>query len=309
MDSASSSIGYSWQRVVRHIGWLRTEGVAKLVEEDNVNPRERIAMAVSRARWRRANPPVPGQWATTVFLVGLQRSGTNMMLRGLEMSPEFEVHNENDGRAFERFRLRRAEVAPLVERSRHRFVLFKPLCDSHDVVDLLDDPQLRGEARAIWAVRDVDARVRSAVAKFGDANQRALVEISEGRPAEGWQAGGLVEEDLDLIRGLQPRQLSAESGAALLWYLRNRLFFTRGLDQRGDVLLASYEAFVDSPEAQMRRLCDFLGVTYRDSLVAHVDARASGVRPPLEIHPVVRELCRDLGERLAVVAAADAPGR
>ena len=34
--------------------------------------------------------------ATPVYLVGLQRSGTNMLARGLDIAPEFEVHNEND---------------------------------------------------------------------------------------------------------------------------------------------------------------------------------------------------------------------
>ena len=55
-----------------------------------------------------------------------------MLTRGLERAPEFEVHNENDGAAFDRFMLRGdAVVETIVRRSGHRFVLFKPLCDSH----------------------------------------------------------------------------------------------------------------------------------------------------------------------------------
>ena len=66
-----------------------------------------------------------------MFVVGLQRSGTNMLVRGLEASPEFEVHNEDDTKAFRRFRLKsNDQIRALVTRSGHSYILFKPLCDS-----------------------------------------------------------------------------------------------------------------------------------------------------------------------------------
>jgi hypothetical protein len=35
-----------------------------------------------------------------LFLVGVQRSGTNMMAHGLDEAPEFEVYNEGNVKAF-----------------------------------------------------------------------------------------------------------------------------------------------------------------------------------------------------------------
>lgn len=257
---------------------------------------DRLAVGIGKARWRLTHDHRPN--AVPVFLVGAQRSGTNMIVRGLERSPEFEVHNENDRVAFHRFRLRPLpEIHRLVVRSRHAFVLFKPLCDSHRVAELLEDLGTPSPGKAIWVYRNFEARARSSVAKFGDANLRALRLIAEGRGSDLWQAGGLGPEHLDLLRGLDLGRLSPISAAALFWYLRNRLFFDLGLDRRGDVILVSYDAMIAEPERWMRAVAAFLGVPYRSELVAHIEPRGLGPRP-IEIDPRVRDLCEELLVRL-----------
>jgi len=285
------------RRVGRHLRWAREQGVGRLIEEDQLNPLERIPLAAAKRRWRRAHRVAPN--AVPVFVVGLQRSGTNMLVRGLERSPEFEVRNENDAEAFERFHLRPDPVIrALVERSGHAYVLFKPLIDSHRTNELLDGLGTPSPGRAIWAYRDVDGRVRSAVAKFGDSNLQALRQIAAGVTGI-WQAGGLSAERLTLIRSFDLGALTPESGAALMWFLRNQLFFDLGLDRRADVTLASYAATVDDPEAAVRRVCAFLGFPYRPELSAHVDRRAAGTRPALDLDARVRELCTELEGRLS----------
>jgi hypothetical protein len=278
--------------------------VGRLIEEDQLNPLERIPLAAARRRWRRAHHVAPN--AVPVFVVGVQRSGTNMLVRGLERSPEFEVRNENDGAAFERFHLRPDPVIrALVERSGQAYVLFKPLIDSHRTNELLDGLGTPSPGRAIWAYRAVDGRVRSSVAKFGDSNLQALRRIAAGDTGI-WQAGGLTEERLALVRGLDLGAMTAESGAALFWMLRNQLFFDLGLDRRDDVLLASYGATIEDPEAALRRVCAFLDFPYRPELAAHVDRRAAGGRPPLDLDPRVRELCSELERRLEAAYGAQA---
>jgi hypothetical protein len=222
-----------------------------------------------------------------------------MMARGLDEAPAFEVRNENDRAAFDRFRLRFDQVAPLVQGSGHAYVLFKPLCDSHRALELLDLPGLPVPPRALWAYRDVDGRVRSSVAKFGEANRLALMEIAEtDGTTSRWEAGGLTPESVKTVQDLDPGGLSAASASALFWYLRNRLFFDLGLDQRSDVLITSYGRFVAEPERCMRRLCQFLELEYDDRLVAHVDARSGASGRRVDIDPRVRALCDGLTERL-----------
>jgi len=292
-----------WQlfRVRRHVNWARTQGLGRLIEEDQLDPFERIPAAIRRARWRLRHDNRPN--AVPVFLVGVQRSGTNMLTRGLERAPEFEVHNENDRQAFVRFRLKNpAVIRGIVERSKHAFVLFKPLCDSHRTHVLLDALRTPSSGLAIWAYRSYQGRVRSSVAKFGDSNRRALRRIAEGTGSHLWQAGGLSEASLELIRRFDYDRVSPESAAALFWFVRNSLYFDLGLDGRSDVALASYDATIEDPRGSMRALCEFLGLPFREELIEGIEPRHRG-SPGLEIDPGVRERCEELQSALDATMA------
>ncbi len=300
VDHESSALAYTARRVARHLRWLRTEGVGRLIEEDRLNPVERIRTGRAKRRWRRRHPVPPGR-SVPVYLVGLQRSGTNMLARGLDTAPQFEVRNENDRQVFHRFQLRSdAVLVDTVRRSRHAYVLVKPLCESHRVDQLLDLPGL-APGRALWAWRDVDDRARSEVAKFGEANLRALRAIADGSIGQRWQGQRLDHETVDLIRGFDPDSMDPHTAAALFWYVRNQLFFRLGLHQRADVLLCSYDALVGDPDGQLRRLCQFLDFPYHPRLSAHIETRTAQ-RRPLPIDPRVRAVCTELTRRLVATS-------
>jgi hypothetical protein len=293
-------VGERTEKAVRHLRWARQDGLSALIEEDDLRPISRASRAWRKWRWRRTHRVDAGT-AIPVWLVGVQRSGTNMVVHGLEESPEVEVHNENDDDAFDRFRLRPdPAVRQIVLASRHRYVLFKPLCDSHRVDELLalDTP---AAGRAIWAYRGVDARVRSALAKFGDTNLRVLTEIAAGRGDDMWQAQRLSDHSLEVIHGFDWASVSPASAAALFWYVRNSLFFDLGLDRRDDVLLSSYDALVADPEAGTQALASFLDLAWHPGLAAHIERRDGGRTAPLDIDARVRSLCDDLERRLGDV--------
>lgn len=290
-----SALRYTARRVLRHARWARAEGVRRLIAEDRLNPAERLRTTVAERRWRRRHGVAPGQ-ARPVYLVGLQRSGTNMLVRGLDAAPEVEARNENDRELFHRFRLRGDDVLlDVIGRSRHRIVLVKPLCDSHRVADLLALPT-GVPGRALWMWRDADDRARSEVAKFGDANLRALRAIAAGDTGI-WQAGEL---DPAVVSSFDLDVMDPYTAAALFWYLRNRLYFSLGLDQRADVQLLSYASLLADPVAAAHRVCAFIGLPFRPSFVAGVAAGPS--RSPLPIDPRVRALCDELTARLVGVA-------
>jgi hypothetical protein len=284
-------------RLRRHWEWGRRQGFRRLIEEDQLNPIERGTLALKKWQWRRAHDVAPN--AMPVFLAGVQRSGTNMLVRGLEQSPEFEVRNENDSAAFQRFQLRPDPVIrDLVTSSGQRYVLFKPLTDSHRVGEILDGLGTPTAGRAVWAYRSVDGRVRSALAKFGSNNLDVLREIAAGQGDHRWQAQGLSAENRVLVESFDYSRMTPETAAALFWYIRNSLYFERGLDQRDDVTLASYDRFLSNPEGSMQALCRFLDFPYRPELSAHIESRPPARREPLDIDPEVRRLCDELGGRL-----------
>lgn len=295
-------------KVRRHWEWGRRHGWADLLEEKDLDLRTRVPRELRKAAWRRRHGGRPGE-AVPVLLVGVQRSGTNVLTHGLDEAPEVEVRNEGDRRAFADFKLRPEPVVrALVEGSRHRVVLLKPLCDTHRVDQLLDGLGTTQPGRAVWAYRDVDGRVRSALAKFGDVNLRVMQDLVQGRAGARWQVQRLSPASLELVHALDPASLTPESGAALFWCVRNSLFFELGLDRRPDVALASYGALLADPAAEMRRLCSFLGLPYRPALVAHVAARPPALRRDLDLHPVLRERCQELLERLDAAHARSSPG-
>jgi hypothetical protein len=294
-----------FEKIRLHWRWGRSQGFRRLIEEDELDPIVRITNRLRRWRWRRSHPVEPGS-ATPVYLVGVQRSGTNMVVHGLQRCPEFEVYNENNDRAFDSFRLRDdATIASIIRSSRHRYVLFKPLIDSYRVDELLDDLDVDTPGRALWVYRNVDDRVRSSLAKFGDTNLRALADIASG-VVDRWEAEGLVPDELDLIRTFDYRAMSPASASALFWFLRNTVYFERRLDRREDILLVSYDAFVEDPDTEMRLVCRFLDFPWQPSLVAHVKRRASMAPQRLRLEPRIRGLCDDLQSRLDAVRVRSA---
>lgn len=292
----------SARRAKRHVDWVRTSGARRVFEEKDAYPIARLVDHGRRVWWRRSNP---GAAATTtpLYIVGVQRSGTNMLIRGLERAPEVEVHSENSRAAFDRYQLRSdVEIAQIIRRSRHRFVLFKPLCDSHRLGTLLDDVYPDQPGRALWVYRDFEARARSAVAKFGDANRVVLTRIAAGQDLDRWQAQGLSCERLEELSRLEPHKLDPTSAAALFWYLRNSLFFDLGFHGRSDVRLLSYERVTAQPVEEIEAAARFLGLTWDDRMAAKVAPRAPSDRR-FDCDPRVTAVCVDLYERLATAAA------
>jgi len=301
-DSESATVT-TWRKLVRQWHWARRDGFARWIEEDQLNPVDRARTALAKRRWRSRDGVSPGE-AVPVYLVGVQRSGTNMLVRGLEAAPEFEVHNENDRSVFDSYRLKSDDiVTERILRSRHRYVLFKPLCDSHRIDALLDTLPVPQHGKAIWAYRDVDGRVRSAISKFGDVNLRVLSGIARGEGTDRWQAQRISPDNLALIAEFDYATMSAETAAALFWYVRNSLYFDLGLDRREDTFLSSYDSLIAEPEATMRSLCDFLDFPYYPGLTKHIELRPNSRKPPLAIDVRVRAQCDLLTERLQAKVA------
>ena len=231
-----------------------------------------------------------------VMILGLQRSGTNMVVRGFRSNPEFDVFNETDRRAFSNFRIRSlATVQELVAASRHRWALFMPLRDSDLAREMLS-LETGKPVRMLWVHRGVDAQARSALAQFGEANLQALRRIAAGEQ-DIWQAGGISPANLELVCSLDFSSLTPDDGAALFWYIRNSLFFDMGLDARLDVLAVSCERLTAAPEEVIGGVCNFLWCKQDPRFSSHIERREPSDLPPLVINPDIRERCAELQGR------------
>jgi hypothetical protein len=91
----------------------------------------------------------------------------------------------------------------------------------------------------------------------------------------------------------------------LFWYVRNSLYFEMSLDRRNDTMLVSYDRFLAEPERAADTLCAFLGLGYRQELIAHIKPRRPAWKEPLAIDSRIREGCVDLQRRLDAASVAD----
>lgn len=282
-------------RVARHARWLRTEGYRKLAAEDRIDPVGRWRGRRARRAWQRTEAPEPGT-ATLVLVVGAQRSGTNMVVNMLDR-PWSMVFRESDRALFRDFVLRPlADVRPVIAGCRARAVVVNPLCDSHRTREMLD-ADLALASHALWVHRNVDDRVASAVAKFGDQNRRMIEAIADGSAGAAWYAQGITDDDHERCRDAVARGLTVADGSALFWYLRNRLLFTTGLTERHDVVVVSYDELVADPELVGAHVVESLGLPPDPAMFTHI--HRGGYRAErVELSPPVRALCDELTDAL-----------
>lgn len=297
----ASRLAWTTTRLRRHWYWIRTQGIARVLEEDNLRPIRRMRLAVARWKWRRQSHDL-APVATAIFVGGLQRSGSNMLIRALQNFPELEIYNENSKSAFHRFELLPDEtIRALVESSDHQFVVFKSLCDSHRVDDLLDKLGTPNAPRALWIYRSPDARARSAVAKFGNHNLKIMEELADGGGRTRWQGQRLSMESRELIKSFDYSNLTPESGAAIFWYVRNKLFFELGLHRREDIMLLSYDLLTSRPSQVMKAICSFISLEYRTESATGIEHRRSS-QTPLDLPRTLRDRCDHLRRELDVLA-------
>ncbi len=288
-------------RTSLHLRFLRMRGLPAFLEEKRLSPRALASGTVVGLR-RRAERGEPGS-TVPLWLVGAQRSGTNMLVNAFRCAPEVEVRNETDRALFRDYELRTDRVAAAVSACRSPVMLVKALCDSHRARWMLDLPGTTRVPRMMWMFRGVDARAQSAVTRFGHANQYALRAIVSGNGDHLWQAGGLSSANRLLLEQVDAEHLDPLSASALFWYLRNSLYFELGIDQRTDVVVVSYQRLVEDPIGELAWITRFAGIPLRPSMARHVERGRGGDTGPAVIAPRIRELCEAMDARLTAVSA------
>ncbi|HNQ24263.1 MAG TPA: hypothetical protein PKK06_14340 [Phycisphaerae bacterium] len=264
--------------------------------------RQWTAYLLERRKTRhRRKSGVPAR-KTTAFVVGCQRSGTNMALRTLGRSLDVDVLEEVDERAFDDRRIRdKAVLASLVEASTAKCVVFKPVCDSHRVAELLAEHAL---SKSVWMYRRYQDVANSAVERWGDKTRRWLEDLLQGGGDWGvrqWNKEKVTAECVAEVRQACAESLTDHGAAALFWYMRNRTFFEQGLDHHPDVLLVNYEAAVAQAEREFARVCAFLEVGFYPGMVERVFRSSVGKREFPAIAKPIAELCDAMKSRLDAV--------
>ncbi|MEO0422643.1 MAG: sulfotransferase family protein [Pseudomonadota bacterium] len=234
-----------------------------------------------------------------LFVAGVQRSGTNMLMDVLERSHATAVYNESDPRAYQDYELIEARVPGIIEAARAPAVAFKVLCELHDLRRMLDTYP---GARAIWIYRRFDDVVNSHVVKWTGMPESVRLIVQEDREAAGWRGRGMSDESHRELTSLYHPELDNPSACALFWMWRNQLFFDQALNGDPRVKLINYETFVRNPAGHFPAVFEFFGLQHRTEHSQFVSPRSIGKQQPPQIEAAVRERCEALFERLNAAA-------
>jgi len=275
----------------------------RLASRDGIALGEREAFRFFRLRKRIRQffkHPV-GMDKTVLFIVGCQRSGTSMIHHLFRLDWDTVTYDEVSPLScldpVEGLRLNPlTEVKARILADRAPLVVYKPLVESQNLNILLD---LFPVAKAVWMYRDFRAVVLSNLKYFGrDTGHRDLVPIIEGNTSN-WRAEKLAESDRDIIRDIYSTDMDPNDAAALFWYARNSLFFSRGFHSDDRVRTCRYGDLVTRPAGVMAEAYGFLGHPYPgDRIVADVFTGSQGRGRDLELSPPVLELCEGMLARL-----------
>jgi hypothetical protein len=187
-----------------------------------------------------------------------------------------------------------------VERLLHRnpfpVVALKPICETHRIGELLDRFP---ESRAIWIFRHYQDAVISASTKWRSGKEAVRRLASGELERAGWRAGGLSAEKLATVRQLYRDDLSLHAANAIMWYLRNDLYFDLGIDQRADVLLVRYEDIVADPVTSLGRIFAFAGLGLPADATKVVRSSPSNSKRPFPSIPgEIQLLCESVELKL-----------
>jgi hypothetical protein len=260
--------------------------------------REKVRRVAKRAAHGMRRPTASKD--VIVLVVGVQRSGTNMLMEVFERSWRWSAFHDHDPRAFSNFQPRALDVVRAeFERESARCIAFKPMTEMHRLRSMLDGlvEDSRGERGVgLWALRRMDDVVASHVKRWTGMPE-SMRRIASDPDWEDWRAGGLSRESRELVRRFAAEHLDNETACALFWYVRNVQFFEQGYDSMPDVALVPYEHCVADPTARFGNLFKRMGLPFDPAMTRHVHKASVGRAERPAVHPEVRALCENLERR------------
>jgi hypothetical protein len=205
--------------------------------------------------------------AIPIFIIGMQRSGTNFLFWNLEKDKRFESYNEDNPKAFTQFRLTSPEnTLELIRNCKKEYIVFKSISDSRVVDALLEIPN----AKILWVLRDLESVVKSNVYEFGveilEKSQKRLSRlVGKEDMAEEWNSdfcnSNRFSEMQNMLFGYMKMITLPADALALEWINVNLKYFIFNLQDNTNVKVVSYSNFKNNPEKEFSDISNFLGIT------------------------------------------------
>ena len=226
----------------------------------------------------------------TIFVAGMQRSDTNMLMEILDKSFETNVCHEYDPRAFDNYQMReKSVIQKLIKASCAPKFVIKALFELQDLRSLME---VFHPAKVIWIIREYDDVVNSLLNSFPDMEKLILRVMHDN--SDEWLGRGMTEKTRSELISLAEPGMGDASAAAMHWYLRNILFFDQSFETDRQVLLISYEKLVVQAEVEIKKICEFIGIRYKPRMSQNIFCSSISRKQKPVIDPRMKGLCNQL---------------
>jgi hypothetical protein len=269
----------------------------------NLDIRSVLSRRFKRIRkWQQLyRTPHPSQKKVPVFILGCNRSGTNMVCGAIGNSPHGWDYKESEfSLAFNAYYLRADWlIEQLIQLTPAPIVSFGSILDSQFAGDLLD--RFEG-AKAIWIYRRYEDVANSCARMQWGPHLKNLVRwVARGELEKlGARGNHISNETIQLFGRLFREDISNEDSACLYWYMRNQLYYELNLYKDARVLLVQYEDAVLNKEDAFQRIFSFLDFPYDPNVINDIFASSVGKHPQPAIGSAIREVCDALQTRLDI---------
>lgn len=230
-----------------------------------------------------------------VFILGCGRSGTTMLLNAFTRDFRIETFGENDPRIARNHMLVHERVGRVIENSKAKTLVMKPILNSFDAPKLLAS---YAQAQIIWMVRDYKDMVASSINMFGSIVASYLREWTLLGTGQNWLCSGIPTETTEILFKLDSSKFTDYDWMALVWWSVNRTIFVNRLYDSERFLLVRYEKLVQEPELALKTIYYHIGIDYNWTASLFVNTNSVGKGKNLKLHPSIEEMCNDLSYRL-----------
>lgn len=261
-----------------------------------------LPVRIRHGLWRRAKAlrqrVLPSPVERHVFVAGMQRSGTNLLMDVLDASAKTQVFHETDPRAFEHYEMRDlAVIRQLARQCPAPVFVIKALCELDRIKPLMD---IFTPAKTLWVVRDWRDSANSAIKSFGNFVPQ-WKRLADG-DAKDWRGRGMSPATRELLAALYHPDACEAEGAAIMWLYRNSLFFEQQLTADARVRVVFYEDLVQHPMREVAAVYDFLGLAgFNAAIAGRIHSRSVKHRSPPDISHSVASLCDELLARFVAL--------
>ena len=237
----------------------------------------------------------------TIFVAGVQRSGTNMVMGILDRNYTTDVYHERDPRAYDKYELQPLDVIhDLHNQSKAPNFVIKALCELQDLNTLMTE---FAPSKVIWVYRAYKPVVNSHIERW-TTMPWSIKEIIKNRNGKaGWRGRGMTDETYEIVKSVYHENINNESACALFWYFRNKIFFELELDKNPDVLLTNYDELLNNPQSEGKKICDFLDLDYTEKMTSIIDKNIGTKWQEMDIDEDIVNLCENLEKEFSKIIA------